>query len=109
MLGRLRQIQARSQIPAWARISRMPGKAAQASTACRPSAGIPRPAWHEHGQAPLVGQGEHVRSAGWSSVKRSARGWSLIPRAPARQAALGLGERVVLRVEPAERHEHASR
>ncbi len=28
-----RQIQARSQIPAWARISRMPGKASQASTA----------------------------------------------------------------------------
>ena len=39
-----RQIQARSEIPAWARINRIPGWRLHAPTACRPSAGIPRPA-----------------------------------------------------------------
>ena len=37
-----------------------PGWRAQASTACRPSAGMPRPAWTSTGRPPLVGEREHA-------------------------------------------------
>ena len=68
-----------------------------------PAAGVA-----EHGQAPLVGQREHVLQR--RMVEREALGArvELDPARARRQAALGLGERIVVRVEPAEGHEHAS-
>ena len=80
--GASRQIQARSEMPACARIRRIPGCRPVASTECRPSAGMPRPACTSTGRRRSFASANTGCSAGWSSVNCSARGCSLIPRAP---------------------------
>ena len=81
-----RQIQARSVIPAWARMNRALGNSPASSTVWRPSAGIPRPAWIRIGSRRSSAISASSRTAGWSSVNCSARGCSLIPLAPAASA-----------------------
>ena len=66
-----------------------------------PAAGV-----HQHGQAPLVGQREHRPQGGVVEREALCARVQLDAPGPGGQAALGLGQRVVLRVEPAEGHEH---
>ena len=74
----------------------------------RPSAGIPRPAWISTGTRRSWASATSSRTAGSDSVNCSARGCSLIPRAPGVQAAARLGHRVVVRVDAAVRDEPAA-
>ena len=47
-----------------------------------PERRMPRPAWQRIGSRCSSASANTSCSAGWSSVKPSARGWSLMPRAP---------------------------
>ena len=69
---------------------------------------MPRPAWTRIGSRRSSASANRRSTSGWSSVNLSARGCSLIPRAPRVEAALGLRHRVGVRVEAAERHEPAA-
>ena len=55
----------------------------------------------QHRQAALRGEREHASSRGSSTVKACARGCSLMPRAPQVDAALGLGERILVEARAA--------
>ena len=66
---------------------------------------MPRPAWMITGSRRSSASAKTGSSAGSASAEASARGCSLMPARAGGQRALGLGERVVARVEPAERHE----
>jgi hypothetical protein len=52
-------------------------------TVSSPSAGIPRPAWKSTGTRRSCATATTERTPGSARVKRSARGWNLIPTAPA--------------------------
>ncbi len=107
--GASRQIQARSEIPACARISRIPGWLPVASTAWRPRAGMPRPAWTSTGSRRSSASANTGARFGWSSANCSARGWSLMPRAPRSSARSASASGVAVRVEPAEGEQAAVR
>jgi hypothetical protein len=64
----------------------------------------PAPRVHEHRQVALAGEGEDITQGG--VVEREALGArvQLDPPSSGLQAALGLGQRLVLRIEPAEGH-----
>ena len=80
--GRWLQIQLTSDTAAWARMTRESGKSAASSRACLPSAGIPRPAWIRTGSLRSCANVKTSRTASSSIPKPSARGCSLMPRAP---------------------------
>ena len=77
------QSHARSEIAAWARISRASGNSLESSTVSRPRAGIPRPAWIRIGTRRSCATATISRTPGSDIVNCSARGCSLIPTAPA--------------------------
>ena len=81
--GSTRHSHARSEIAAWARISRASVNSPDSRTVSCPSAGMPRPAWISTGTRRSCASATISRTAGSDSVKRSARGCSLMPLAPA--------------------------
>ena len=103
--GRTCHSHARSQIAAWARISRASGNSVASSTVFCPSAGIPRPAWIRIGTRRSCATSTISRTPGSCSVNCSARGCSLIPTAPASRQRRASAAGEIPRVEPAEGHQ----
>ena len=99
----------RSQIPAWARISRAFGNSPASSTACRPSAGNPAAGVDQHRQLALVGERDQLPHVRMVERELLGAGVELDPASPGREAALGLGDGVVVRVHAAEGHEQPVR
>ena len=59
-----RQIQARSQMPAWARITRASGKSVASLTACAPELRDPAPSVDQYRQRALVREREQLPDLG---------------------------------------------
>ena len=98
-----RQIQDRSQIPAWARIRRASGNSPASSTACRPSAGIPRPAWIRTGSRRSLRQRDDVADLRVVEREVLRPRVELDPAGSVVQAALGLADGRSCRGHAAER------
>ena len=87
---------------AWARIRCAPGWRSASVTVFAPKAGMPRPAWIRTGTRRSFASETSSSTAGSSMVNCSARGCSLIPRAPASRQRLASARAIVVRIDPAE-------
>ena len=103
--GASRQIQDRSEMPACARIRRIPGCLPVASTAWRPSAGMPRPACTSTGRrrsSASANTGREVRVVERELLRARME---LDAARAAVERPLRLRDRVAVRVEAAEREQ----
>ena len=100
---------ARSEIPAWARISRASGNSLESSTVSRPSAGIAAAGVDQDRHAPLVRDRDDLAHARLGHRELLGARVQLDADRARVQAAARLGRRMVARVEPAERHQPAVR